>query len=99
MLDLDFTATITEEEENTDPQLMRYQFFEILVRISIRKYLDTHREHNIAMAFERLIKEHVLTSAVPVKLWEEWAPMRKFFWTLGVGDLLEHNLETVRVFY
>ena len=58
-----FKATNYEEidqEGNEDLALVRFEFFEVLIRIARAKYLDTNQCQNIMVALERLIRTHLL---------------------------------------
>ena len=57
-IDIYFTATNFEEDDqegNDDSSLIRFEFFEILVRIARGKYVDTGKIPDLPTATEKLI--------------------------------------------
>jgi len=73
MFEQDFILTneeICDQEHNPDHEIMRFEFWEILIRIAKRKYIDTKREISIAVAFEKLVKELILHDTFQTKLHE-----------------------------
>lgn len=67
ILDIYFKAVNFEEGEdqegNDDNSLIRFEFFEILVRIAKGKYVETKKVMNLAEATEKLINDHILQLA------------------------------------
>lgn len=58
VLDIAFTASNYEEEEqdgNDDRALVRFEFFEILIRMVRTKYYDTKKTATIAEGLDRII--------------------------------------------
>eukprot|EP00347_Sterkiella_histriomuscorum_P014450 403360819 len=94
-----FIATnveIEQQSDNPDKSLCRYEFFEILVRLSNSKYKEpgiiaTHSE-----SFKKLLYEHILPFAV-VYPWQEFRDNQ--IWKIEVNDTLEANLEGLKKVY
>lgn len=86
---------------NDDRELVRYEFFEILVRIAKFKYLDSGEldESQIARALHRLFNEYLLP-VLNLKKLPEWQPFRKYYlWNNAVSDLLKANMQHIRLVY
>ena len=62
-MNLAFAATNFEEEEqeyNDDRNLIRFEFFEMLVRIARTKFFDTGQTETLAAGLEKIIQKHIL---------------------------------------
>lgn len=98
MIDLAFIATNYEEEEqqvNDDNSLLRYEFLEILLRLSKEKYMTDGRCTTMAQSFKKMIEEVILKYKG-----YSWQPFRdKELWTLEVNDTLEANLAGITKLY
>ena len=78
---------------------MRYEFFEVLVRIARFKYISTGQldETQHARALHRLFNEHLLPILSMKKL-PQWQPFRdKHLWNTEVNDLIKVNEESVEI--
>lgn len=51
---------VTDQKDNPDKYLIRFEFIELLVRIARAKYQQPGIIESISEAFEKLIEEHVL---------------------------------------
>jgi len=72
-----------EDEYNSQTELVRYEFFEILVRIANAKYVAPGLlgEKENARALQRLFNENIM-KVVNAKVFYEWQPFRdKHLWT------------------
>ena len=49
-----------DQKGNDDRELCRFEFFELLIRIAIGKYVTTKREKTITAGFKRLLNKLVL---------------------------------------
>lgn len=89
---------IVANDENPDRELCRFEFFELLLRISICKFKDTYICDTYHESFEKLIKEYVFRHSH--KNQQSWQEFREnYLWTIEVNDLIEANLEGLRKVY
>ena len=76
--------------------MIRYEFFELLVRIAKLKYTtkkNSTEEISNARALHRLFNEHFLPILIQKKL-AQWHPFRvKKLWNNEVSDLFKANKE------
>lgn len=87
---------LEDQKENPDKQLIRFEFIELLVRISADKYLRHAKAANITEAFEMLLKDNVSLGSQA----KQWQGFRvNFLWTVDVNDVLDANLELLRKVY
>lgn len=76
--------------------LVRFELWELLVRISNLKYRETGLVKTYPEALEKLIKERL----IPFAASEPWQGFRdKELWTMDVNDVLEANSENLRKIY
>jgi hypothetical protein len=57
-------ATTAENEENDSNALVQFELYEVLVRLSFEKYINSNEMNDASDALDRLMKENVL-SKVP----------------------------------
>ena len=81
--------------------MVRFEFYEILVRIADLKFKQTKICETYSEAFEKLILDHIFCYGDPVP----WQPFRDQFpedqrlWALGPNDILEANLDNLKKIY
>lgn len=101
IIDMYFVATNYEEggeqEGNDDRSLCRFEFFEILIRIARGKYVETKKETNLLLAFDKLLQEHVYPSVRHILPWQRWRVST--LWTNRVNDVFEINLHLIKKLY
>lgn len=86
----------SDDINNPSNGLTRFEFLEILVRLSLNKFKDTGVEKQASGAVAKLIKQCVLKFDKS----DEWQEFRdKHLWTVPVNDLMEANLEGLRKVY
>lgn len=85
---------LTEDEggHSTEMCLIRFEFWEVLVRIAKGKYFETGKEETITAAFEALIEQDILPMYdSPNYLgWQTWRD--EHFYSVKVNDIYDHNL-------
>jgi hypothetical protein len=92
-IDRCFIATNVEIEENDandDLALCRFEFFEIVVRLSKVKFLDSKLEPSLSSAVRRMMKQHVQMFN-PVPFGVDW--FERTLATPEVNELLRVNLD------
>ena len=101
VIDMYFKATNfeeTDQDNNDDFALNRFEFLEILIRIARGKYMDFGgTEKSISYALMKLMQSHILPMAsqsLPLQSWRD-----DELWTLEVNDLLEVNLRGIKKLY
>ena len=72
--------------------LVRFEFWELLVRISDLKYRQAGKTLTFSSGLQALITEHVLPYA-KVFPWQSFR--QEQLWTIDVNDLLEANLKSL----
>lgn len=76
--------------------IVRFEFWELLVRIASSKYRETGQVKSYSEALEKLIAEKLIPLAQP----EPWQAFRdNQLWTIEVNDILEANLENLKKIY
>jgi hypothetical protein len=71
-IDRIFIATNFEEEdleENDDNSLVRFEFFEIIVRMAKCKYFDKGTCKTIADSVEKLVTEYIIPNSIEHMEW------------------------------
>ena len=92
------TEATNADDEAGAKGLVRYEFYDVLVRIAYQKYVESGAipPHQVARAFHRLINEHILPVLRTQKL-PEWQPFRdRLLWCNSVNDVLDINLGNLR---
>ena len=87
-----FIATNFEVEQNSlnpDNALVRFEFYEILLRLVGARFKDPGITNTYAEGFEKL--RHYLVQRHP---WQEFRDER--LWTLEVNDVMEANIEGLK---
>ena len=88
-----FEISKSDQAENPDRQLIRFEFIELLVRIANIKIMQKRKGITIAEAFKILLRENL--SKAPEGA--EWQGFRdQSLWTIEVNDVLEPNLENIK---
>jgi len=98
-LDIIFCAANTNPvapDVNSSKLMMRFEFFEALLRLAVLMYKDTKITQTYAEAFQMLISEVIKPNYDWVP-WQEWRDLE--LWTLEVNDLFYANLEHIRRIY
>ena len=101
MLESSFATTDFDhmnEKGSRAHTLLRFEFFEVLVRIARIMYIDTHSNKEGALkdnesyrALHRLVNEHILPILL-LKSLPEWQPFRdKTLWTFKVNAIFDAN--------
>jgi hypothetical protein len=99
-VDLIFMATNFEEvelEDNPDKALCRYEFYEIIVRIAIEKYIKSRICTTLTGAVGKLLWENIFKYSdfvIPGQKWRE-----EELWTCMNNDLYHANMETFKVLF
>ncbi|CAI2359328.1 unnamed protein product [Moneuplotes crassus] len=83
-----------ELEDNPDKSLCRYEFYEILIRLSYAKYIKSNTDRTLSEAFGRMLSDNVFKYsdfAIEGQQWRE-----DYLWTVQLDDLYQANLEHIR---
>jgi hypothetical protein len=99
-IDTIFIATNFEEvelEDNPDKSLCRYEFYEIIVRIAIEKYLKSRICITLTEAVGKLLWENIFKYSDFVISGQQWR--QDNLWTVQNNDLYQVNMETLKVLY
>jgi len=95
-----FIATNYEVEQqanNPDKALIRFEFIELLVRISRVKYLQSGASSTYAEAFQQLLDEHIFPNS---EFATEWQGFRdEQLYTVDVNDVLQANVDLLKKVY
>ena len=88
-----------KDEFNLDEALVRYEFWEVIVRIASFKYIQTGVFDSNAKACNCLLNEHFapLISRNVLHTWQQWR--EKHLWKYKVNKLLELNMDNMRDLY
>ena len=98
-IDRVFIATnvmLSPNDENPQNELVRFEFFEILLRVANVKYRETGICGTYSEALDKLIKENVYAN-YKAHPWQEFRDEE--LWTVEVNDVFEANLEGVKKVY
>ena len=93
-----FVATnveVIDQKFNDDKALCRFEFFEILIRIAKGAYIETKKEKDLPVAFERLLKEKILPMYDTVYPWQRWRADPGLY-TCCVNSVFEDNLTQLK---
>ena len=77
--------------------LVRFEFWEILVRIANLKYRETGVTQSFSEALSMLIEERLIPYAQSGFSWQQFRT--RHLWTMEVNDLFEANLENLKKVY
>ena len=87
---------ITNQDDNPDKSLIRFEFFEILIRCANILYKKTGVCRTVASALEHLIQRHIM----PHSGLDDWSGFRtEKIYTVEVNDVLFANLDNLRRVY
>ena len=67
-LDLTYIAA-TNKQENNSPNMDRFEFLEVLVRLANKKFIETKQIRRYPEALDKLLKEHILPNFKPLEGW------------------------------
>ena len=100
VMDIAFAATNYEEEEqegNDDRALIRFEFFEILIRMVQTKYVETKKISSLSEGLRKMINDHI----IPMQdVYCEWKTFRKEkLYDYYVNLLFERNMSILESFY
>jgi hypothetical protein len=99
-IDSIFMATNFEEVDqqyNPDKALCRYEFYEIIVRVAIEKYIKSRICITLTGAVGKLLWENIFKYsdfAIPSQKWR-----KEELWTCMNNDLYHANLDTFKLLY
>ncbi|CAI2376886.1 unnamed protein product [Moneuplotes crassus] len=96
-IDRIFIATKVSDRFKSTKDLSRFEFWEVLVRIAIKKYFEPGIINSIPSAVEELITKNLLTHFKPRIDWKKWREME--LWNLNIDDLFKRNLENLNLLY
>jgi len=99
-IDRAFIATNFEEvdlEDNPDKSLCRYEFYEIIVRIAVEKYVESGVWKTAGSALNMLLEKNIYKNWAFVIPWQEWREDQ--LWTISIDDLYKSNMESLRRLY
>ena len=86
----------SKSADNPDKSLVRYEWFEVLIRIANEKYKRYGEADTFTKALDMLVQENV----IPYRNDDEWQGFRdKHLWCMDVNDVYEANLETLKKIY
>jgi len=86
-----------DQVNNDDRELCRFEFFEILIRIAIGKYVATKREKTAIAGFKRLLTKLVLPYYEKSTHWQRFRD--QVLWTYEVNEIFEINLDRLHRLY
>ena len=100
VMDIAFAATNYEEEEqegNDDRALIRFEFFEILIRMVQTKYIETKKISSLSEGLRKMIRDHI----IPMQdAYCEWKTFRKEkLYDYNVNLLFERNMSLLESLY
>ena len=85
-----------DQEDNPDKALIRFEFIELLLRISKEKYQKTGEAPTQAAAFELLLERNVR----PTSNHEEWQGFRSDkLYSVEVNEVFQANVDVLRKIY
>jgi hypothetical protein len=99
-IDTIFVATnfeFVEMEDNPDKSLCRYEFYEIIVRTAIEKYLKSRICITLAEAVGKLLYENIFKYSDFVIPGQQWR--QDNLWIVLINDLYRVNMDTFKVLY
>ena len=80
---------LIDQDNNDDNKLIRFEFFEILLRIAKGKYMDFGNETQLAYALTKLLQTYILPM-VP-KLWPLQSWRDEQLWTTEINEFMRSN--------
>lgn len=95
-IDRIFIATnveVVDLEDNADRSLCRYEFYEILVRMSYTKFVEKGPCKSVAEAIQKLIEDYIIPNSVEKMEGQLWR--LKELWTLDIDLLFKANLKSL----
>ena len=99
-MDIAFAATNFEEEDqegNDDRALIRFEFFEILIRMVQTKYIETKKISSLSEGLKKMINDHI----IPMQdVYCQWKSFRKeHLYEYHVNLLFEKNMSLLESLY
>ena len=99
-MDIAFAATNFEEEDqegNDDRALIRFEFFEILIRMVQTKYIETKKISSLSEGLRKMIRDHI----IPMQdVYCQWKSFRKeHLYDYHVNLLFEKNMSLLESLY
>ena len=82
--------------QNSQKELIRFEFFEVLVRIARAKLIEPGTCKNYEEAMEVLFNDFLMNYPKP-QSWQQWRD--DHLWTLDVNDVFEANLDKLKTIY
>lgn len=83
------SANYSENNANNAKELIRFEFFEVIVRIARARYFDSKQQTSYGVALELLMNDY-LTNFTSAQTWQQWRSTE--LWCLEVNDIYEANL-------
>ena len=90
-------ATLKLNPATDPPNITRFEFLEILVRLADIKFIQTKQIKTYPDATRKIIEDFIIKNFHPTEPWQEFRD--KELWTLDVHDLFKANTQRLEVIY